>query len=719
LKSCGAFNIIAGLRTRKRGSRIHVNGTYDKSTDPGFFQANEVPLRNALILSVFCLLIPSFAAGQTAREATAVKIDEPIRVDGVLDEGAWSRAVVLSDFVQFQPERGASATVWTSVRILYDGSAVYFGFENTDPELDKIAARISKRDSDLKEDDAVAVCLDTYGDRRACYYFMTNLLGTQYDGRITDNGLTTDTTWDGVWKSAARRTETGWTVEIAIELSSLKYRPGRQRAWGLGLARIFPRRLENSYWQGLVDSPYKVSQFGLLSGLDLEQAPKRLQVIPHIVAKLDDWKTVGAEAGLDARYALSQTVSGNLTVNPDFATVEADQEQINLTRFELSLPEKRNFFLEGSEIYSQRIQLFYSRRIGDIYGGAKVYGKTGGFEFSGLSVQTKPDDETAMDSANFSVFRLKRDIFKDSFVGILAANRLVGGRNTGTVGLDTSINFTNTFRLTGQLALSYGDFKGSNVAFFIRPAIDTATFHFHVRYTQLGETFGDNANAVGFIRDDNRRELDSAVSKTFWFKRGFLERISYDSNYDIYWGLEGTLRSWQVDEGVSFDFKNKLSLGTKHTEEYKLFEADFRNRQTQFTLGYNTREWQSAIIAYAFGRNFGLDFDLVKGTINYRLIRDVSLEYGLTRLVFNPDPAGDSTWIHSLRTTYNFTNDLFLKLYYQVNSSIDKMGVQLLFVYRFQPPFGLIQFAYQRGSTVFGVAGERTDTLFMKIAYMF
>ncbi len=679
-----------------------------------------MPIRKYILLLSACVLLgSSLAAVQTARDATAVKISEPIRVDGVLDEAAWGRAAVLSDFIQFEPERGAPATVRTSVRILYDGAAVYFGFENADPELDKISARISKRDSDLTEDDAVAVCLDTYGDRRACYYFMTNLLGTQYDGRITDNGLTTDATWDGVWKSAARKTETGWTAEIAVELSSLKYRPGLKRAWGLGLARIFPRRLESSFWQGLVDSPYKVSQFGLLSGLDLERASKKLQVIPHVVAKLEDWKTVGAEAGLDARYAFSQTVSGNLTVNPDFATVEADQEQINLTRFELSLPEKRNFFLEGSEIYSQRIQLFYSRRIGDIYGGAKVYGKAGGFEFSGLTAQAKPDEELGTDSANFSVFRLKKDVFKDSFVGFLAANRLVGGRNTGTAGLDTSINFTNTFRFTGQLAVSYGDFKGSNVAFFLRPAIDTATFHFHVRYTQLGETFGDNANAVGFIRDDNRRELDSALEKTFWFKRGFLERIGYESNYNIYWGLQGALRSWQVDEGLSFDFKNKLSFQADYTEEYKLFEQEFRNRQTEFTLGYNTREWQSAGVAYAFGRNFGLNFDLVKGTVNYRLVKDLSLEYGLTRLVFNPDPGGDSTWIHSVRTTYNFTNDLFLKLYYQVNSAIDKMSVQVLFVYRFQPPFGLIQFAYQRGSTVFGVAGERTDTLFMKIAYMF
>lgn len=671
------------------------------------------------LLSLSLLLGPGLAAGQAVKEAVAAKIDNPLRIDGVLDEPAWDLAPAFSDFVQFQPERGAPASVGTTVRVLYDGAAVYFGFECADPETDKIAARITKRDADLQEDDSVAVYLDTYADRRACYYFVTNLLGTQADGRITDNGLTSDSTWDGVWRSAARRTKTGWTAEIAIELASLKYRPGRARTWGLGLVRSFPRRLEDSTWQGLVDSPKRVSQFGVLSGLDLERAAKRLQVIPHVIGRLEDWSAVGADAGLDARYAFSQTVSGNLTVNPDFATVEADQEQINLTRFELSLPEKRNFFLEGKEIYSQRIQLFYTRRIGDIYGGAKLYGKAGGFEFSALSAQTKPDDAQGTNSANFSVFRVKKDVFKDSFVGFLAANKLVDGRNAGTAGLDTSINFSNVFHFTGQLALSYGDAKDGNLAFFLRPSIDTATFHFHVRYTQLGDMFGDNANAVGFVRDDNRRELDSALTKTFWLKRGFLERIRYSSNYNIYWGLEGTLRSWQIDETLTFDLENKLSVEADHTEEFKLFEEEFRNRQTQFTLGYNTREWQSASVAYGFGRNFGLDFDLVKGAVQYRVVKDLSLEYGLTRLVFRPDPEGDSTWIHSLRTTYNFTSDLFLKLYWQTNSAIDKVSVQALFVWRFQPPFGLVQFAYQRGSTVFGVAGERTDTLFMKVAFMF
>ncbi len=141
-------------------------------------------------------------------------------------------------------------------------------------------------------------------------------------------------------------------------------------------------------------------------------------------------------AAFDARYAISQNISTNLTINPDFATVEADQEEINLTRFELSLSEKRNFFWEGSEIYSQRIRLFYSRRISDIYGGLKIYGKKNGYEFAAISVQSKPDDELDTDSANYSVFRLRKDIFKSSTIGFLAANKMINGRNYGNIGID-------------------------------------------------------------------------------------------------------------------------------------------------------------------------------------------------------------------------------------------------------------------------------------------
>jgi hypothetical protein len=674
-----------------------------------------------LISMFMCVFLFSpFLFGQwKSKEVLGTKTDSPIKVDGLLDELIWESAPDASHFIQLQPEKGNPVSERTVVKILFDDKYIYFGFWCYDKEPEKIAARMTKRDADLKADDSVYVLLDTFHDRRTCYFVCTNLLGTQWDGRITDNGRTNDSTWDGIWKSAAQRTDFGWTAEFAVELSSIKYEPGEGKTWGLNLGRGIPRKLEFSFWTGPLESAYKVSQFGELKGLNLKKAEKKIQIIPHIVGKVQEGQKTTADVGLDARYAFSQAVSGNLTINPDFAIIEADQEVINLTRFETFLPEKRNFFLEGSEIYRQRIQLFYSRRISDIYGGAKIYGKVGGYEFQGLTAQTREDEDRGEDSANFTVFRLKKDVMKSSNIGFIAANKLVSGRNWGTTGIDTALYFSDTFKFTGQLALSYGDKSTDNIAFFLRPSYDTSTFHIHIRYTQLGTNFADNANKVGFIRDDNRRELDSALSKTFFPRKLGFERIEYESNYNIYWGLDGTLRSWKIDQEVGFDLKNKFSLTLEHHEEFKLFEKEFRNRLSELEIGYNKREWQSASVSYSFGHNFDRDFQLLEGDLRFKLTQDFSVSYGLERVLFDPDPEKESTWIHVLRATNYFTNDLFIKLFYQLNTVIDKSNIQVLFVYRFQPPFGSIQVAYQKGTGEFGEKGTQGHTLFIKFAYMF
>lgn len=667
-----------------------------------------------------CLSIPAsaFLFGET-RKAAAVKTEEPLTLDGRLDEPAWQNARVIREFYQFEPRNGQPASQKTEVRILYDEENITFGFICYDSDPKRIAGRLTRRDSDLREDDAVFVLIDTFHDRRNCYYFGTNILGTQWDGRITENGRTNDDTWDGIWRSAGHRMESGWSAEISIALSSIKYQPGENEVWGLSLGRSIPRNLESHFWTAPFESPFKVSQFGDLTDLDLPRAERRRMIIPHVITRIEENEKAGVSAGLDAQYAFSQQVSGHLTVNPDFATVEADQEQINLTRFELRLPEKRNFFLEGSEIYSQRIRLFYSRRISDIYGGLKVYGKSGGYEFSGMTVLTKPEREDDTKTANVSVFRLKKDVLKSSTLGILFANRFTEGKSTGTAGLDTSLYFSDRFKFTGQLALSYGDFREDSYAFFLRPSYDASTFHIHLRYSQLGRNFADNANTVGFIRDDNRRELDSAVEKIFWIKKGGFERLSYDSNYNIYWGIDGTLRSWQVDQGLGLDLANKFSCELNFTKEYKLYEKEFCNHQLGAAIGYNTREWQSARIAYEFGRNFDLNFKLVEASFNLKVTEDLSLQYALTRLTYNPDPNGESTWIHVLRATQYFTKDLFFKLFFQSHKAIDKQNIQALFVYRFLPPFGFIQAAYQKGTAGFGKTSEQGHTLFIKLAVVF
>ena len=656
------------------------------------------------------------AADGTNRSAAPLKTDNPPVIDGILDDPAWKEAPVLGDYIQFEPDKGSPATVRTELRILYDDINIYFGFRCWDPEPGKIVIG-TERDKLFMGTDSVDILVDTFHDMRTGYYFRTNPQGVQHDGMVSDNGRVADTIWDGVWQSAGSRTSEGWCAEMAIPFSTMKHRSGNGQTWGFQASRYLPRNLEKSFWTGPLEDYRKMDGNGTLTGLNLSAPGRRLELIPHLLTQFEEGSENSVEAGLDARYDFSSSLSGHLTINPDFATVEADQEQINLTRFELNLPEKRNFFMEGNAAYDQRIRLFYSRRISDIYGGAKFYGKVGGNEISMLTAQTREDDLNP-GSSNFTVFRLKRDIMSNSSIGFLSANRIVNGRNRGTAGIDTALFFSETFSFTGQMAVGYGDAAKTDTAFFLRPSHDTSTFHIHLRYTHLGEYFGDNVNSVGYIRDDNRNELDSAITKTFWTSGSFLEKIDYGSNYNIYWGMDKSLRSWDAWNSLDFDLKNKVSIGVRHEEEFKLFEKEFRNRQSTVQAGYNTREWQSASVSWTTGRNYDSDFTLVGADLRRKLTENLSLEYGLSRLTLDPDPDLDSTWIHSLRATQYFNKDLFLKLFFQTNSAIDKRNVQAVFAWRFQPPFGLVQLAYQKGSARFGERGEQGDILFIKLAFV-
>jgi hypothetical protein len=658
--------------------------------------------------------------GSSGKSVRAVKTDgEAIVVDGKADEDVWLNTQPVSGFIQYEPDKGSPASFRTEVRVLYSDTYIYFAVTCYDPQPGKIVSRVSKREGELTGDDAVAIALDTFNDGQTAYIFFTNLSGIQKDARLADNGRTFDDTWDGKWLSAGSQSGNGWTAEIAVPFETLKYKPGKNRTWGLGITRFIPRKLETDTWSGPMESYTRVSQFGKLTGLQLRKTGKKRQIIPHLISRIERGKKIEAEAGLDIRYAFSQSLSANLTVNPDFATVEADQEQINLTRFELSLKEKRNFFLEGAEIYSQRIRLFYSRRIADIYGGLKVYGKSKDYEFSVLSAQAKKDAEANLDTANFSVLRFRKNIFRSSNIGFLLANKLINGKYYGNSGIDIVHFFSEKVNFTGQLALSYGDRNTRNLAFFLRPSYDSSTFHIHLRYTQLGANFADNANSVGFVRDDDRHELDSAVEKTWWIRKSWLERISYDSNYNIYWSTRGgLLRSWQIDQGLELDLASKLSLEIGYTCEFKRYEKDFNNHQVGFELGYNTREWQSALVKYEFGRNFDSDYTLFGGAVHFKLGKRFSVEYELDRLHLNPDPEQESTWLHVLRLSHYFNRDLFIKVFFQSNSVIDKENIQAVFVYRFQPPFGTLQLAYQKGTGRFGEKGHQGDTLFLKFSYV-
>jgi hypothetical protein len=298
-------------------------------------------------------------------------------------------------------------------------------------------------------------------------------------------------------------------------------------------------------------------------------------------------------------------------------------------------------------------------------------------------------------------------------------NRWLDGVNQGAVSLDANLSFTDTFGMTAQVVKSYGRFGRGTEGFFLRPSYDSSTGHFHVRYTHLGERLADNLNATGLVRDDNRREIDSAVEKTIWVRSGVFERIEYGSNYNAYWSQRGLLRNWKVDQSAEVEFRNRWSADASYSEEFARFEKDFRNREIGLGVGYNTREFQSVRAGLEFGRNFDADYRLWTTAARYKVTPELSAEYSLERLDLSPDPDQESTWIHVVRANQFFTRDLFLKVFYQTNSAIDRRNLQAVFVWRYQPPFGTMQVVYQRGTAEFGQRSDQGNTLFLKITTVF
>ena len=643
----------------------------------------------------------------------AIQTETPPEIDGVVGDGEWLNAAHATDFIRFEPQRGTRSPWRTAAMVLYDSSQIYVAFVVWDPDVP--AAQLTRRDAQLLNDDAVVLLLDTHNDKQSAYYFMTNLLGTQADGRVANDGRTVDDTWDGAWQTAAARTDSGWTVEMAVPFRSMSFASGEDRTWGINFGRSRRRTLEVSYWAGPLENQWRVSQAGAIRGLQIVPPSQRYQVIAYGLSRAQQDTTVDFDAGVDVRYAITPQLNAFVTVNPDFATIEADQERVNLTRFELALPEKRPFFLESSDLYRQRIRTFYSRRIADINFGGQALGR--GETWNGHALVTRSPIAEDSSTATYTVGRLQRNL-GSSNVGLVLANQTLNG-NRGSLSADATLFFTRTLGMTAQVVQSWGEFDNGTLGYFVRPSWDTPTSHFHVRFTHLGVNFADNVNAVGFIRDDDRREFDSALEHIFWITGTILERLSYDSNYNIYYSQRHVLRSWQIDQSLNFEFRNRVSFSAAFQEEFKRFESDFQNRALQLVLGYNTREFNSVRVGYRFGRNFDLDFQLLTAAAAYAVTEGLSLEYELQRLVLDPDPEMETTWIHVARLNQFFTRDLFLRVFFQTNSSIDRNNIQAVFVYRYKPPFGTLQLAYQRGTAEFGQASTQGNTIFFKATVVY
>ena len=441
-------------------------------------------LRLAGLLALIGILCPIDAAiaQESGRTIRALPIPGPIRVDGVLDEAAWAQAQMISDFTQQDPREGEPATERTEVRILLSPSTLYVGVMCFDAQPDRIVARERRRDNDLRNDDRFEVVFDTYHDRRNGFYFVTNPLGTRFDALITDEGVDINSEWDERWWVESRISEQGWSAEFEIPLAILRASPDRD-TWGVNFQRFIRRKNEIAFWSGW-DRDYtflQVSQAGTLEGLGGVKTGLRARVKPYLLgagreAGSDRGLRNASEIGIEvAKIGITPSLIAEFTLNPDFAQVEVDDAVVNLTRFPLFFPERREFFLERAGVFdfsvggrrggqSERLlQMFFPRRIGltedrrplPVLAGAKVTGRVGDVDLGVLNMQTNNFEGRPAD--NYSVVRVKKNILARSNVGAFITNRQsrAGNDRNSFAGGESNFTFLKNTEVHASLGRSF------------------------------------------------------------------------------------------------------------------------------------------------------------------------------------------------------------------------------------------------------------------------
>ena len=619
------------------------------------------------------------------------KLESPIKIDGILED-QWFEADSTINFTQLEPEKGVESSRKTIVRVAQFEENIFISFQCFINDKKEIATRIQRRDQLDNSDDIIAILLDTYNDKRTAQLFFVNPLGTLTDAKVTDDGKNLDFLWDTEWEARTSITNKYWVVEIMIPFKSIQYNPN-SKIWGVNFGRVLRLNQETAWWQP-VSEDFRISQGGTLTGIEPKSEKNhKLTLFPYVTGRYENsditevYDEFKGEVGGDIKYQYKSNIVANLTINPDFATVEGDKEQINLTPWELRFPEKRLFFQDGNEMFGTRISTFYSRRIGDMKYGGKMIGKAGKYQFNALFAKTEENKTINDPESWFNAFRLKRDFLKSSTIGFTYADKITDTSYIRSYSADYVLNLGETWKITGQFITSApGDFK-SHSAWFVRLAKENNIYHYHLRYSNFGNDFQDNVNQTGFIRDDDRHELDGDLTYKFWINKNI--KYLYLAGYNnIYWSQDGELRSWYLTYKARFYLHNRFSFEAYYNNEFKLLDKEYYNHYYRGDIGYNTDESTFINASYRTGRNFDRDFDLWQINTKFQVFKKLTITYEFNYLNFSPDTTNESTTINVLGADYYFNKDIWVRVFTQRNSNIDKFYFYGLVGWRFKPPFG-------------------------------
>ena len=681
---------------------------------------------------IWLALVPLISVAQVQEPVVrAVRTATPPKIDGRIDDSCWRSCTPATDFYMVEPNPGAPVTQSTFVYVCYDDEKIYFGVDMSEDRPDKIQAAANQRDGTIYLDDSFEIILDTYCDRRNAYYFMSNLISARLDGRIIDEGRNVDQTWDAYWETKAQLVEDGWEMEMAIPFSELSFPHTDSLIWGINFWRVERPHWESTSW-ARVQRWNQISKYGTLTGISIRPKIKRCDALPYTAVRYerDCWgrDSFNPKAGIDFEYDVTSSLILSATAWPDFAQIEADPFQFNLSyeeAEELRLAEKRPFFLEGGAILATPLQLFYTRRVKEIVAGVKLYGKIGSTELLALDVQTEDTEE------NFSVIRLKQEFHGTATLGAILTNKQHSPNSTQAAGIDLSLPVWGPFLLTSQVAATGdGGASGKHDLWAAHIGIQGQTGNYEAGLVarRIGPDFWVDQ---GFINtyDIGREGISGHVSNKFIQDQGWFQWIEGGASFDVQREIGGQLAVGESEFSTSFVTRPKwrFSLsGRRKFQRYSLMDGsmEFVDRGLELELESNVGGMTGMSLVYSFGTMHDIPMKAFAGGFLFLPLARLSVFPVIQGIQWQEK---QWEWLTNTRISYQITEKAFFRVFLQAESGygyptdqtvelaeIEDLSNNLLFGYEFEP--GTIVYIVYNLQRPFG--GEYTDHIVVaKITY--
>jgi len=581
-----------------------------------FACTGDVGLRSfpAVVAFLLTAALPVPLGAQPAgagRVVRAVRLVEPLTLDGRLDEPIYGTVPPAGDFVQQEPLEGAATTEPTDVWVFFDDENLYVAARCHHSRMDRLVATELRRDSNLmSQNDSISVVLDTFLDRRNGFYFQTTPNGGIRDQAIIEESGNSD--WNTVWEVRVSRSGAGWAMEMAIPFKSLRYAGSGAQTWGINVRRVIKWKNEMSYLAAVPaawgpPAIWKLERAATLVGVEAPEQSINLEVKPYAVASLTTDRGAvrpyandpAGDVGLDFKYGLTRGLIFDATINTDFAQIEEDVQQVNLTRFSLFFPEKRDFFLEGQGIFyfgnppapagtltpGDVPVVFFSRRIGlsqgqavPVRAGGRLTGKVGRASIGLVNIQTGDKPEAGAVSTNFTAARAKLDILRRSSIGAIVTRRAPSGAGTATnlaFGGDVSLLLNDEVTVQGSWArTSTPGRSGGQDSYRATFGYDTDRYGLTAEHLNVGAAFNPE---IGYVqRTDFARTTADARFSPRVRRSDVVRQLSFEGGFDVITGVaDARIQNRRGRGEFGVDFENSDTFALRHTREYERLPRDF------------------------------------------------------------------------------------------------------------------------------------------------